>query len=54
MLQNRQFNYREEINWISTKNKGGTTRYSIYGDLKLESIEELNKLKIKIKGFKIK
>ena len=31
------------------KNKGGTTRYSIYGDLKLEFIEELNKLKIKIK-----
>ena len=34
------------------KNKGGTSRYLIYGDLKLEFIEELNKIKIKIKELK--
>ena len=34
------------------KNKGGTTRYLIYGELKLEFIEDLNKLKIKIKELK--
>ena len=29
------------------KNKGGTTRFLIYGDLKLEFIEEINKLKMR-------
>ena len=33
------------------KNKGGTHRFLIYGDLKLEFIEEINKFKIKIEGF---
>ena len=36
----------------SLKNEGGTTRYLIYGDLKMIFIEELNKLKIKIKELK--
>ena len=34
------------------KNKGVTTRILIYGDLKLEFIEEIYKLKIKIKELK--
>ena len=34
------------------KNKGGTSRYLIYGDLKLEFIEELNKIKTEIKKLK--
>ena len=34
------------------KNKGGTTRYLIYGDLKLEFIEELNKIKTEIEKLK--
>ena len=34
------------------KTKGGTSRYLIYSDLKLEFIEELNKIKIKIKELK--
>ena len=34
------------------KNKGGTTRYLIYGDLILKFIEELNKIKMKIKELK--
>ena len=33
------------------KNKGGTHRSLIYGDLKLVFIEEINKFKIKIEGF---
>ena len=34
------------------KNKGSTTRYLIYGDFKLEFIEKLNKIKVKIKELK--
>ena len=31
------------------KNKGGISRYLIYGDLKLKFIDELNKIKMKNK-----
>ena len=34
------------------KNKGGTNCFVIYGDLKLEFIEKINKLKTKIKESK--
>ena len=34
------------------KNKGGTSRYLICGDLKLKFIEELDKIKTKIKKLK--
>ena len=37
---------------IALKNKGGTSRSLIYGDFKLEFIEELNKIKTKIKKLK--
>ena len=37
---------------VALKNKGGTSRYLIYGDLKLKFIEELNEIKTKIKKLK--
>ena len=47
----KQINH-QNVTKIADLNKGCTFCYLIYGDLKLELIEELNKIKIKIKTLK--